>query len=47
MKDFINEIMKEDLKMETPFELITYGFTMMAKEEKERSEEMEEIKHKI
>lgn len=47
VKDFVNEIMKEDLKMETPFELITYGFTMMVKEEQERSEEMQEIGQKI
>jgi hypothetical protein len=39
--------MKEDLNMETPFELVTYGFTMMTKEEKERNEEMEEMKVKI
>ena len=39
--------MKEDLNMETPFELVTYGFTMMTKEDKERDEEMEEIKLKI
>ena len=47
IKTFISEVMKEDLKMETPFELMTYGMKMMMKEEDDRTKEMKEIADKI
>ena len=47
IKTFISEVMKEDLKMETPFELMTYSMKFMFKGEEERNQEMKEIAEKI
>lgn len=47
VKDFIGDLMKEDLKMDSPFELMTYGMSLMMKDETERSDEMQQIAVKV
>lgn len=47
IKAFIADVMKEDLKMQTPFELVTYAMTLMTKAEDDRTKEMQGVAQKI
>jgi hypothetical protein len=47
IKAFIADVMKEDLNMKTPFELVAYAMTLMTKDEHDRTKEMEGITEKI
>lgn len=47
IKAFIADVMKEDLKMQTPFELVTYAMTLMTKDEDDRTKEMQGIAEKV
>lgn len=43
IKDLMSQIMKDDLKLDSPFEIMTFGLKLMMEEESDRNKEMQEL----
>jgi hypothetical protein len=47
IKELMSQVLKEDLKVDSPFEILTFGMKMMFEEEEQRNKEVQELAEKV